>query len=82
MDRVSTLERKTNETDVKISLNLDGTGVYSVETGIGFFDHMLTGFAKHGFFDLSLMVNGDLLDGLARLSAGQRGAYRTYGNSD
>lgn len=60
MDRVSTLERKTNETDVKISLNLDGTGVYSVETGIGFFDHMLTGFAKHGFFDLSLMVNGDL----------------------
>lgn len=60
MDRVSTLERKTNETDVKVSLNLDGTGVYSVETGIGFFDHMLTGFAKHGFFDLSLMVNGDL----------------------
>ena len=53
--------RKTNETDIFIELNLDGTGKAQVETGIGFFDHMLEGFAKHGFFDLTCRVKGDLL---------------------
>lgn len=58
--RVSTIQRKTAETDVKVSLNIDGTGQYTIDTGIGFFDHMLAGFAKHGFFDLSVAVTGDL----------------------
>ncbi len=59
--RISELTRKTNETDIKIKLDLDGTGESRIDTGIGFFDHMLTGFAKHGFFDLSLSCEGDLL---------------------
>ena len=58
-DRTALVERKTQETDIKISLNLDGTGKSNVSTGIGFFDHMLRGFAKHGFFDLDVTVKGD-----------------------
>ncbi len=54
------LSRKTKETDIFVSLNLDGSGKSDVSTGIGFFDHMLEGFAKHGFFDLTCKVNGDL----------------------
>lgn len=60
MARTAVIERKTKETDIKLELNLDGTGVAEIETGIGFFDHMLNSFAKHGFFDLKLKVNGDL----------------------
>lgn len=60
-DRITRVVRKTNETDIFIELNLDGTGKAQVETGIGFFDHMLEGFAKHGFFDLTCRVKGDLL---------------------
>ncbi|MBR1391860.1 MAG: imidazoleglycerol-phosphate dehydratase HisB [Lachnospiraceae bacterium] len=52
--------RKTKETDISLTLNLDGSGQSEVETGIGFFDHMLTGFAKHGLFDLKAKVIGDL----------------------
>lgn len=58
--RTATIERKTQETNIKISLTLDGTGVCDVTTGIGFFDHMLKGFAKHGFFDMSVSVCGDI----------------------
>ena len=58
--RTATVERKTQETNIKISLNLDGTGVSNIETGIGFFDHMLTGFAKHGLYDMDVRVSGDL----------------------
>ncbi len=58
--RTATVERKTQETDIKVSINLDGSGVSKVSTGIGFFDHMLQGFAKHGFFDIDVSVNGDL----------------------
>jgi imidazoleglycerol-phosphate dehydratase len=54
------LKRKTSETNIKININLDGTGEYNVNTGIGFFDHMLESFAKHGFFDLDINVNGDI----------------------
>lgn len=54
------VERKTAETDIKCELHLDGKGTSDVKTGIGFFDHMLTGFAKHGFFDLKLICKGDL----------------------
>ena len=60
MDRIAKLTRKTNETDITMELNLDGSGKYEIDTGIGFLDHMLTGFAKHGFFDLKLKVKGDL----------------------
>lgn len=60
MARTAKMKRTTKETDIHISLNLDGNGNASVDTGIGFFDHMLEGFAKHGFFDLDCKVKGDL----------------------
>lgn len=58
--RTAQIERITSETQIRASLNLDGTGQYSVQTGIGFFDHMLELFAKHGGFDLTLKTTGDL----------------------
>ena len=58
--RTAEWKRTTNETDIVLSLNLDGTGTAEVDTGIGFFDHMLQGFARHGFFDLKAKVKGDL----------------------
>jgi imidazoleglycerol-phosphate dehydratase len=58
--RKVTLARETNETKIALTLNLDGTGEVSVETGIPFFDHMLTGMAKHGGFDLTCKAKGDL----------------------
>lgn len=60
MERKVSLTRTTKETDIKLKLNVDGLGVTNIHTGIGFFDHMLTGFGKHGFFDLDLNVIGDL----------------------
>lgn len=60
MTRTATIERKTKETDIHVALTLDGTGESEVSTGIGFFDHMLEGFARHGFFNLSCHVEGDL----------------------
>ena len=60
MDRFNEMKRKTNETDVYASINIDGTGVNSISTGIGFFDHMLQLFSKHGFFDLNIKAIGDL----------------------
>ncbi len=60
MNRTAHITRKTSETDIDLLLNLDGTGKARVDTGIGFFDHMLNSFAKHGFFDLELTVKGDL----------------------
>lgn len=58
--RVVKHRRKTNETDIAVELNLDGTGKYRIYTGIGFLDHMLTLFSKHGPFDLKIMAKGDL----------------------
>ncbi|MBQ8086576.1 MAG: imidazoleglycerol-phosphate dehydratase HisB [Lachnospiraceae bacterium] len=58
--RIAYIERKTNETDIKLELHIDGTGQTKIDTGIGFFDHMLNSFAKHGFFDLKAIVKGDL----------------------
>ena len=59
-ERIANVERKTRETDIELMLAIDGTGKADIETGIGFFDHMLEGFAKHGFFDLELKCDGDL----------------------
>ena len=58
--REAAVSRKTKETDINVKLVLDGSGTSKVETGIGFFDHMLSGFAKHGFMDLECCVKGDL----------------------
>ncbi len=58
--RTATVARNTKETKITVSLNIDGTGKSKINTGIGFFDHMLEGFAKHGLFDLEVNVEGDL----------------------
>ena len=60
MSRQAQINRRTAETDISLSLNLDGSGVADVSTGIGFFDHMLTLFAKHGLVDLTVRCQGDL----------------------
>lgn len=60
MARTADYVRKTKETDISLHLNLDGTGSSSINTGIGFFDHMLDGFVRHGLFDLKVNVAGDL----------------------
>lgn len=59
--RIAEYTRKTKETDILLSLDIDGTGEAQIDTGIGFFDHMLEGFARHGLFDLKVKVTGDLV---------------------
>ena len=58
--RIATCERTTKETTIVITINLDGHGKNNINTGIGYFDHMLEGFARHGLFDLDVQVTGDL----------------------
>ncbi|MCI8491028.1 MAG: imidazoleglycerol-phosphate dehydratase HisB [Lachnospiraceae bacterium] len=60
MPREAKVNRKTKETNISLKFELDGRGISVIDTGIGFFDHMLEGFAKHGFFNMNLNVNGDL----------------------
>lgn len=60
MGRSASISRKTGETDIKIRLDIDGTGKSDINTGVGFFDHMLDSFARHGLFDLEVSVKGDL----------------------
>lgn len=60
-NRIGKVSRKTKETDIDLTINLDGTGKAQVSTGIGFFDHMLDGFARHGLFDLDVNISGDLV---------------------
>ena len=60
MERTASCTRKTKETDIMVTLNLDGTGKTNIDTGVGFFNHMLDGFARHGLFDLTVKVKGDL----------------------
>ena len=60
MAREASVVRKTKETDIKLNFQVDGSGKSQISTGVGFFDHMLEGFSKHGFFDLDVEVEGDL----------------------
>ena len=60
MSRKAHVERVTKETKISVTIDLDGTGQYEISTGIGFFDHLLEGFARHGLFDLSVLAEGDL----------------------
>jgi imidazoleglycerol-phosphate dehydratase len=59
MSRTATVNRKTNETDITCTLELDGSGTADVQTGVGFLDHLLTSLAKHARFDLTLTCKGD-----------------------
>ncbi len=59
MNRTASKSRITSETEIDVQVNIDGSGVYDINTGIGFFNHMLQGFARHGLFDLNVVVNGD-----------------------
>ncbi len=60
MARIAEVERYTKETSIEVQLNLDGIGQTQIDTGVGFFDHMLDGMARHGLFDLTVKVDGDL----------------------
>ena len=60
MAREALIERNTKETQIRLQLNIDGTGSSDIDTGLGFFDHMLDGFTRHGLYDLTLRVHGDL----------------------
>ena len=60
MSRTASIDRKTNETEIKLELDLDGTGKSKINTGVGFFDHMLELFSRHGVFDLKVRAKGDL----------------------
>ncbi|HAG68922.1 MAG TPA: imidazoleglycerol-phosphate dehydratase HisB [Lachnospiraceae bacterium] len=93
-DRTAELIRNTRETKIKLYLNLDGSGTSETDTGIGFFDHMLEGFARHGFFDLKVSIDGDLrvdghhsvedcgivLGNAIREAAGDKAGIRRYGS--
>jgi imidazoleglycerol-phosphate dehydratase len=59
-ERKTEIKRTTKETDIKLELNIDGTGISEINTGVGFLDHILTLFSRHGFFDLNLKATGDL----------------------
>ncbi len=92
--RIATVNRVTKETDISCRLNIDGTGRTEIDTGIGFFDHMLKGFARHGLFDLTLTCKGDLevdshhsiedcgivLGEAIRQAVGDKKAIRRYGS--
>ena len=59
-ERSAKVVRTTKETDIQLEFNIDGSGIANIDTGIGFFDHMLNSFVRHGFFDMNLKVKGDL----------------------
>lgn len=95
MNRTAECTRETKETEISVVLNLDGTGKTDIQTGIGFFDHMLNGFARHGLFDLYVKVKGDLdvdchhtiedtgivLGQAIRQALGDKSGIRRYGHS-
>lgn len=94
MPRTATIERQTAETQIELTLNLDGSGLSDVQTGVGFLDHMLELFAKHGAFDLTVQAKGDLhvdqhhtvedvgicLGQAAREALGDKAGIRRYGH--
>ena len=94
MARTSTIERNTNETKIKLDFNIDGTGKAEIDSGVGFFDHMMHGFARHGLFDVRLKVKGDLevdchhtiedtgivLGNAIREAAGDKKGIKRYGS--
>ncbi|MCM1102903.1 MAG: imidazoleglycerol-phosphate dehydratase HisB [Clostridium sp.] len=94
-NRIAEITRDTKETQISLKLQLDGNGACSTDTGIGFFDHMLEGFARHGFFDLDVKVSGDLnVDGhhtvedvgivlgtAIREALGDKAGIRRYGSA-
>lgn len=94
MKRTAACERKTKETQIQMTLGLDGTGKTKIDTGIGFFDHMLDGFARHGLFDLEVTVSGDtevdchhtiedtgiVLGQAIREAVGDKAGIRRYGH--
>ena len=94
MSRFAEISRKTAETDITVSINLDGEGKSVISTGIPFMDHMLTLFAKHGFFDLNVSAKGDLevdchhtmedlgivMGEVLAKAAGDKAGIRRYGN--
>lgn len=93
-ERKATVSRKTDETEITVAINLDGAGTAKVHTGIGFFDHMLNSFSRHGFFDLEAEAEGDLhvdchhtiedtgivLGTAIRQALGDKKAVRRYGS--
>ena len=93
-NRTAALTRTTKETDISLTLNLDGSGQARIDTGIGFFDHMLHGFARHGLFDLKVDVKGDLevdchhtiedtgivLGEAVKKAVGEKAGIRRYGH--
>jgi imidazoleglycerol-phosphate dehydratase len=95
MTRTSSVSRKTNETDIELTLNLDGEGQANIETGVPFLNHMLDLFAKHGQFDLAVKANGDTdvddhhttedigicLGQVIREALGDKRGIRRYGNA-
>jgi imidazoleglycerol-phosphate dehydratase len=95
MARTATITRTTSETDISLTLNLDGTGVADIATGIGFLDHMLTSLARHGLFDLTVHAEGDLhiddhhttedvgivLGAALRKALGEKRGIRRFGNA-
>ncbi len=94
MPRTSTISRKTNETQIDLEINLDGTGKSSIKTGVGFFDHMLELFSRHSLIDLTVKANGDLhvdahhtvedtgicLGQAVKLALGDKAGIRRYGH--
>lgn len=94
-ERIATVNRVTKETDISLTLNLDGRGKCNIHTGIGFFDHMLNGFARHGLFDLDLNCKGDfevdshhsvedcgiVLGEAIRQAVGEKKAIKRYGSA-
>ena len=94
MKRYAEVTRKTGETDITVKFSVDGSGSCTADTGIGFLDHMLQGFAKHGFFDLEVVCKGDLyvdahhsaedigivLGTAIREAVGDKAGIRRYGN--
>ena len=95
MKRTALITRNTKETKISMELCLDGSGVYEIHTGVGFFDHMLEGFSRHGFFDLKAQVEGDLhvdchhtvedtgivLGNAIREAVGDKKGIRRYGSA-